>query len=615
MLYHFVIPICRYVLALLLAMLLFSLPGFVQPKPIQTRIKQVENSLSIPVPVKGFSNWNIIDRMKYYGVPGVSIAIIDNYKIDFTKSYGLADTSLRLPSTNETVYSAGSISKLVTAVIVMRLVDEGKLHLDSSVNTYLKSWKIPQNDFTTKTPITLRMLLSHTAGTSQSAYWGFEQNETNLPTVVEILSGDKKAKSNAVVVNSEPKKEWRYSGGGYMIVQMVLMDVLQKNFESIAQQYVFQPLQMQHSTFSQPLPKKMNANFSMGYSAASWYKGKPFIYPQQAAAGLHCTATDLAKFIIAIQQSLQGGSSFLSMKLAQELVTPQVNISQGNYNEEMGVGAFLLERKGNTRKEGKYFEHQGANAGFISYAMGSVANGKGVIILMNTGDDFNGFGKELRRSVAKVYQWENFLLDEIKPATLASHVLKEYEGRYKKGADEVVYIRQEGSYLVEKINNGNEIYCFPLKKDSIVFTDYIIKGFFDRDSTGKVCGLRTEYDKVENHWKKMGDNEFTAREYLLQKNYAKAKQAIREMNLDDYAITYVIYEWLNATPFNAMACETLLELATEQHPKSSVVFARWGDYYLKMNDKPNAIINYKKAVALDPINNESIAEELKKLNQ
>jgi CubicO group peptidase (beta-lactamase class C family) len=587
------------------------LSGIAQSKPL---ITQVENSLSLPVPVKGFSDWNIIDRMKYYRVPGVSIAVINNYKIDFAKSYGLADTSTKRPATNSTIYSAGSISKLVTAVIVMRLVDEGKLHLDSPVNSYLKTWQIPQNNFTANTPITLRMLLSHTAGTSQSAYWGFEQDEANLPSVVEILSGHKKAQSNSVVVNSEPKKEWRYSGGGYMIVQLVLMDVLQQSFESIAEKYVFQPLEMLHSTFVQPLPPRFKSRFSMGYSAASWYKGTPFIYPQQAAAGLHCTATDLAKLIIAIQQSLDGRSSFLSMKSATELVTPQVSISKGNYNEEMGVGAFLLERNGNTRKEGKYFEHQGANAGFISYAMGSVTNGKGVVILMNTGDDYNGFGKELRRSVAKVYQWENFLLDEVKPITLPKAVLQEYVGRYRKGADEVVYTRQQGNYLVEKINNGNDIYCFFTKKDSIVFTDFAIKGFFDRDSTGAIGGLRTEYDTKENHWRKMAADEFTATEYLQLKNYAKAKEAFKELHLNEYAISYIAYEWLNKKPFNSLACKTLLELAKEQHPNSSVVFARWGDYFIKMNDKPNAIIHYKKAVALDPVNNEAIVEELKKLN-
>ena len=123
-----------------------------------------------------------------------------------------------------------------------------------------------------------------------------------MPTITQILNGDKIATSNKVVINSEPNKEWRYSGGGYMIVQMILMDLLKKDFESIAQQYVFKPLGMSNSTFSQPLPKAFHQKFSNGYSNATWYKGTPYVYPQQAAAGLHTTAIDLAKLIIIIQK-------------------------------------------------------------------------------------------------------------------------------------------------------------------------------------------------------------------------------------------------------------------------------------------------------------------------
>ena len=576
--------------------------AFAQTNP---NIVKVENNLITYVPVKGFKPWNIAERMKYHNINGASIAVIKNYKIDFAKSYGFADTALKIKANNETIYSAGSISKLVTAVIVMKLVDEGKLSLDSNVNNYLKSWKLDENDFTKQKPITLKMLLSHTAGASQSAYWGFKPTEKDLPTITEILNGNKKAGSNKVVINSQPNKEFRYSGGGYMIVQMILMDVLQKDFESIAQEYVFKPLQMSSSTFAQPLPIQFKQRFSYGYSAASWYTGKPYIYPQQAAAGLHTTATDLAKLIIAIQKSIVGKSNFLSCKTANTLVAPQVQISNGGYLEQMGVGAFLLQQANNKTAEGKYFEHQGSNAGFISFAIGSVVNGNGAVILLNSGDDFNGFGIELRRSIALTYNWTNFLPKQIEPITLQPNETNAYEGRYLKGKNEVVTIKAEKNYLKETINNGKTIYVFPIAKDTVVFTDYNIKGYFDRDSNNNIVGLRNEYQKVNEHWKKMLPNEFTANEYLDQKNYAAAKKAFEKLNMNEYQITYLAYELLNKKPIDIDAIETILQLAKEQYPNSPIVYARWGDFYLKIGDKNKAKNAFSKAIELDPNDEES----------
>jgi hypothetical protein len=183
------------------------------------RIEQVENGLIPYVPVAGFAKWNIHERMKYYDVQGVSIVVIRDFKVEWAKAYGMADTAQKMPMTTETMLSAGSISKMVTGFGAFQLVQNKKLALDEPINNYLKSWQLPENDFTKKTPVTLRMLLSHKAGTSQASYWGFTPDVKELPTILDILKGNPVAESRGVVVNSEPNVAFRYSGGGLMVAQ------------------------------------------------------------------------------------------------------------------------------------------------------------------------------------------------------------------------------------------------------------------------------------------------------------------------------------------------------------------------------------------------------------
>jgi len=206
--------------------------------------------------------------MKYYQVPGLSIAVIKNYKIDWAKGYGIADTSLQIPVTIKTMFSAGSISKFLLAVTAFKMTEKGMINLDNPVNNYLTSWKVAENDFTKRTPITMKMLLSHTAGTSQASYFGFTPTQP-LPSILEILNGDKMSTTRPVVVNSEPNKEFRYSGGGSMIAQLTLMDVSKQTFHSLAQNLIFDKLEMKNSTFEQPVPSKFEKQTAWAYSSAS----------------------------------------------------------------------------------------------------------------------------------------------------------------------------------------------------------------------------------------------------------------------------------------------------------------------------------------------------------
>ena len=552
------------------------------------------------VPIEGLPGWSISQRMKIHKIPGVSIAVIDNYKIDFAKSYGYADTLKKVPATNKSIYSAGSVSKMVTAIIVMRLVDKGLLDLDTDVNEYLTTWKIEPGNFTTGKGTTLRMLLSHTAGTSQSSYWGFKLGQVPLPSIKQILDGDPVSGTRRVVVNSEPGKEFRYSGGGYMIIQMILMDILKEDFETIARKYVFKPLKMDSSTFEQPLPKTYLTRLSAGYSEALWFTPATYVYPQQAAAGLHTNATDLALLIIEMEKSLAGKSTFLKAKTVKQMLTPQITISNGQYKEEMGLGAFLYRRSDATGDNVSYFEHVGVNAGFVAFATGSLAGGHGAVILLNSGDDFNGFGKELMRSISAAYSWPAFLPDTLLRAKLTEKQLEEYCGRYRKGPNEVVEITRRDGYFAERINSGKEILCFPTGNDSIVFSDYNVKGLFLRDSSGNISALRTEYQNDEQAWPLMPEGQYTAREYIAEQKYVQAENTILADKLSENELTYWSYELINSKKPDVKAIAAILKSALALYPGSPIVHFRMGDLALLNGNKAEARAHYEKACVLDP---------------
>lgn len=594
---------------LFLYLVLYLVTASAQSTSTQNKINEVENNLIPFVPVKDFKGWNILDRMKYYKVQGVSIAVIKDYKIDWAKGYGLADTLQKTPVTNATMFSAGSISKFLMAITALKMVEKGQIELDKPINQYLTSWKISENELTQKTPVTMRMLLSHSGGTSQSSYFGFTPNEP-LPTIVEILSGAKIAGTRSVVVNSEPDKEFRYSGGGSMIAQMALMDVSKKSFSSLTQELLFDKLGMQNSTFEQPIPLKYKKQSSWAYSNASWFKGMPYVYPQQAAAGLYTTPTDLAKVFIDVQKSYLGKGKILGQSITKQMISPQKAVSNGAYKEDIGIGPFLIQRTDNNELEGVYFEFTGVNAGFLAYGIASVTGGNGVIVMLNSGDDVNGLGKEIRRAVAKVYNWKNFLPTEIKPIKLSTKSLDNLAGRYRMGPNEVLYLRKEKDYLVENINEGNDIYCFPISKDTLVFTDYNIKAGFKFNDKREAISLQNIYQN--NPMPKMMDDEFSPNEYLKMKNYTEAKKAFSELKMNEYQITYLAYDLLNKKPLDLVAVQTILDVAIEQHPNSSIVYSRWGDYFLKLNDKKNAIKNYQRAIELDP-NDENSKEVLRSL--
>src|SRR5262249_52896144 len=160
-------------------------------------------------------------RMAHYHVPGLSIACIHNGTVEWTQAFGVVRVG-GAPVTPDTLFQAGSISKSLTALAVLRLVEQGKLNLDTDVSQYLRSWKIPTNNFTKQKKVTLRELLSHTAGATIHGFHGYTAGQT-VPTLVQVLNGEKPANSAPVTIDFVPGTNFRYAGGGYAIVQQILV--------------------------------------------------------------------------------------------------------------------------------------------------------------------------------------------------------------------------------------------------------------------------------------------------------------------------------------------------------------------------------------------------------
>jgi len=381
---------------------------------IEQRIARIESDLLPAVLVKGESRRpvRLADRMEELHVPAVSIAVINDGKIEWARAYGV--TRVGGPAaTPDTLFQAASISKPVSALAVVQLVQEGKLNLDADVNDYLRSWRLPASDLTKTQKVTLRRLLSHSAGMTVHGFAGYAAGE-KVPTLVEVLNGTAPANSAPIRVDIVPGTQFRYSGGGYEVMQQLVEDVTQQPFPQLMSSRVLRPLGMSNSTFQQPLPASSMPNVATPYdSDGKPIAGGPHIYPEQAAAGLWTTPSDLAHYVIGVQKAAAGGAgAILSQDSARTMLTKVL--------DDQGVGPQL----GGTAPH-QYFMHGGANEGYRCLMVGYV-DGDGAVI-MTSGDEGAKIMSAALRSIASAYDWPDFtppgrVLSKVDPTTFDRYV-------------------------------------------------------------------------------------------------------------------------------------------------------------------------------------------------
>ena len=310
--------------------------------------------------------------MELYEVPGVSVAVIKDFGLDYVEVHGVKSKSTREPVTDQTLFQAASLSKSVSAAGVVSLAQDGTVSLDADVNNYLTSWQVPDNGFQDTEKVTLRRLLSHTAGTTVSGFRGYRYPEA-VPTLIQILNGEPPANSAPIVVNSVPGSGFRYSGGGYLIAQQAVMDVTGTTFPEFIRERVLEPIGLNNSTFEQPLPDSLLDSAASGYYANGVaVPGSHHIYPEIAAGGWWTTPTDVAHFLIELQLSLRGElNSVLSKENAELLVTEVRN--------DYALGLALRSDRGQP-----YFWHAGANDGFRCAMIAHLSKGYGLVIMTNS---------------------------------------------------------------------------------------------------------------------------------------------------------------------------------------------------------------------------------------
>ena len=577
------------------------------------RIGPVENGLLPPVLVKGQKAWNILDRMEFYNIPGVSVAVFFDNKVQWAKGYGVADNETKEPVTENTLFIAGSISKPVAVMGALRLVQEGKLALDANINSFLTSWKLPDNAFTAKQPVTLRRIASHSAGLTVHGFRGYAPGEP-FPTLMDILNGAPPANSGPIVVDIEPGASWRYSGGGLTIMQLALSDVEKKPFPEILREKVLEPIEMTGSSYEQTMPPDRLKLAASGHDAGGKViEGKRFIYPEMAAAGLWTTPSDLALFAIEVGRSVRGESNrVLSKEMAQLMVTPQIVIRG---TTEMALGLFL-ERHGAE----VYFGHGGQDVGFVASLIADRDGGYGVAIMTNSDGRAGSLISEITMSVAKEYGWRGYVPVPYDVISLDAKSLSPFPGRYMVDSNRSLTVSLEGGRLMGKETGESAFELLPISAAEFIRTDATVTYAFADGKGAPSGGLTMKSARGTRTAPRAAEGAKAPADWLEAGDTVRAITGYRALWKKDPKDPIVAEARLNSVGYSLLSDKRMAEaialfkLNVELHPDSWNAYDSLAEGYMKNGQKALAIKNYEKSIGLNPknVSGAKKLEELKK---
>ena len=413
-------------------------------------------------------------------IPGLSLAIIQDGKIVEARAYGVVEKGGTAPVTPATLFQAGSISKSVAAAGALHLVEAGRLSLDSNVNTVLTSWKVPENGFTVGNPVTLRRILSHTAGLTVHGFPGYAVDQP-AATLVQVLDGSGPANTAPIRVDTIPGTLWRYSGGGYTVMQQMIVDLTHRPFPDFMRETVLEPFGMRNSTYEQPLPPKLAATTATGhYEDRSLVKGRWHVYPEMAAAGLWTTPSDLARFAIGIQRALAGEShSVISPSMARQMLTDQKN---GD-----GLGVFL-QGSGHSL----FFGHNGRDEGFDALMTASAETGQGLVLMINANDN-SRMAQRIQQFIARKYHWPDSgpaPLAVVRAPSVTPAAIAAAAGRYEFHNNDMLTLAANDTVLALLTGGLADEEFLPEGGDRFASPEWNVRFTLQRDAGGAVTGLR-----------------------------------------------------------------------------------------------------------------------------
>jgi len=474
---------------------------------IENQIKRVENGLPEITQNGDTLQYSLTEWMDKLAIPGVSLAVIDDYEIVWAKGYGVTSKGAeKTPISAETVFQAGSIGKPVTALGILHYVDRGTFDLDTDINSYLKSWTLPDSPL--KRKVTIRQLLAHSGGISPGGFGGYGRTETS-PDILQILHGEPPARNNPVEIVEEPGNRVMYSGLGYTILQLALEEQLNKPFEKIMKESVLSPLELSNSAFKHDLPDEFSSKIALGhYYMGDVVPGGWDQYPEMAAAGLWSTPTDLAKLIIEVAKSKSGKSNkILSNEIVQQMLATQ--------KDQMGLG-FVVKPE-----QDGYFAHAGLNNGYYSYFGMYADKGKGAVIMTNSN---NGqlIWDLIFTSLAREYNWPEVnersinnsniqrlfeqvnnvesprVVVEVDPDTLT-----QYTGTYELATGFNFVITFDGDQLNMKLSDQRQLSLYPESKTNFFTKAVDAQLSFVTDDEGQTTSLILHQNGRETEAKKI----------------------------------------------------------------------------------------------------------------
>ncbi|PTB87280.1 hypothetical protein C9928_00730 [Pseudidiomarina aestuarii] len=401
---------------LALATVALNVPAAMAENSSESDVKAIE-SLLLPNQYLAdqLTTQSIAEVMLKDNIAGVSMAFIDHGEIKWQRTYGYADLNTLQPVTPTTVFAGASLSKPLAAVTAMTWVEKGKISLDGDINEYLKSWQLPDSEFTETQKVTLRHLIGHQAGVNNHVPRPYGVDET-LPTVTQMLAGEAPYEGPPASLFTTPGERYQYSNPGYTIIQQLIEDVSGVRFEAAVQDAIFKPLGLSSSSFEQPIPEALMARRASGYTEQ--LSAYPYqLYPFKGAGGVWTTPTDLAHFVMTLIEDYHTGQdTLISQELAADMFarTPV----------RLGFKKHYVDGSDDI-----VFDHWGSIPGFTSYLVGSVEHQQALVIMTNSDNGFNLMAA-IARTVAQHYGWQPTKPKVFQRVALAPEKLDAFVGEF-----------------------------------------------------------------------------------------------------------------------------------------------------------------------------------------